>query len=242
MSTVAVGDLPLAGKVAVVTGASRGIGRAIAVRLARAGAQVVGCRVREPGGDRGFLDDLDAATAERCRLEICDVSDRSAVDRLAGRVVAQIGAPHVLVNNAGIVVRGRVEDTKDEDWQRVLDVNLTGTFFVTRAFLPAMKAAGDGRIIQIASIGGREGTALLSAYCAAKHGVVGFTRALARELAETRITCNAVCPGSVDTDMLPVGMPGGTPHMSPADVADVVFFLATGAPRALDGACIDVFG
>jgi NAD(P)-dependent dehydrogenase (short-subunit alcohol dehydrogenase family) len=105
-----------------------------------------------------------------------------------------------------------------------------------------MRARGGGRIVNIASISGRQGTAELSAYCAAKHGVVGLTRALAEEVRADGIAVNAVCPGSVDTEMLRVGMPGARPDMSPGDVAGVVVYLACYAPVALTGAAIDVFG
>jgi 3-oxoacyl-[acyl-carrier protein] reductase len=124
----------------------------------------------------------------------------------------------------------------------VVDGNLKGTFLVSRAFVADMQARGSGRIINVASISGRQGTAGLTAYCAAKHGVVGFTRALAEEVRPHGIAVNAVCPGSVDTDMLKIGMPGAAPAMSPQDVAGVVLYLAAQAPLALTGSCVDVFG
>jgi NAD(P)-dependent dehydrogenase (short-subunit alcohol dehydrogenase family) len=219
----------LAGKTVVVTGASRGIGRAVAAVLAGAGARVAGC-ARNP--DRGS------------DLFRCDVGRADDVARFADDVLGRLGAPDVLVNNAGIVARARLEDMSVETWDGVVDANLKGTFLVTRAFLPAMRARGKagGRIINIASISGRQGTALLTAYCAAKHGVVGLTRALAEELRGDGIAVNAVCPGSVDTDMLRAGQPGAKPDMSPEDVAGVVLYLAAEAPAALTGSCVDVFG
>jgi NAD(P)-dependent dehydrogenase (short-subunit alcohol dehydrogenase family) len=124
-------------------------------------------------------------------------------------------------------------------------VNADGTFYVTRAFLTDLTRSG-GRIINIASIAGRQGTALLAAYCAAKHAVVGFTRALAEELRAAKVSVNAICPGSVDTAMLREGMPGAVPDMTPDDIASTAVFLALppplGAPAALTGTCIDVFG
>jgi NAD(P)-dependent dehydrogenase (short-subunit alcohol dehydrogenase family) len=120
--------------------------------------------------------------------------------------------------------------------------NLTGAYRVTRAFLPEMRARGRGRIVNLASISGREGTALLTAYCAAKHGLVGLTRALAEEVRGDGLQVNAVCPGSVDTAMLQQGVPGAQPDMTADDVAEVVLFLLTAAPVALTGACLDVFG
>jgi NAD(P)-dependent dehydrogenase (short-subunit alcohol dehydrogenase family) len=120
-------------------------------------------------------------------------------------------------------------------------VNATGTFYVTRAFLPELVRDG-GRIINIASRAGREGTPLLAAYCAAKHAVVGFTRALAAELRAGKVSVNAICPGSVDTEMLRAGLPEASPDMTPDDIACTVEFLAVAAPPALTGSCIDVFG
>jgi fengycin family lipopeptide synthetase B len=113
---------------------------------------------------------------------------------------------------------------------------------VTKAFIGAMRARGSGRIINVASISGRLGTAQLTAYCAAKHGVIGLTRALAEELRGDGLAVNAICPGSVDTEMLSVGMPGAKPLMSPEDVARVALFLAADAPLAMTGSCVDVFG
>jgi 3-oxoacyl-[acyl-carrier protein] reductase len=215
----------LAGKLAVVTGSSRGIGRAIVGLLSAAGARVVGCARRASDG-----------------ILACDVGRAEQVARLAERVLREFGTPDLLVNNAGVVARARLEETSIESWDAVLDSNLKGTFLVTRAFLPAMRARRSGRIVNLASISGRQGTAGLTAYCAAKHGVVGLTRALAEEVRADGIPVNAVCPGSVDTEMLRTGMPGAEPKMSPADIANVVLYLAAYAPPALTGSCVDVFG
>jgi 3-oxoacyl-[acyl-carrier protein] reductase len=215
----------LDGKVAVVTGASRGIGQATARLLAEAGARVAGC-ARHATGD----------------TVACDVGNAADVDRFVADVLNRLGPPDVLVNNAGIAARGRLDETPIQTWDAVMDANLRGTFLVTRGFLPAMRARRAGRIINVASISGRQGTADLTAYCAAKHGVVGMTRALAEEVREEGIAVNAVCPGSVDTDMLRVGMPGAKPDMSPGDVANVIIYLAAYAPLALTGSCVDVFG
>jgi NAD(P)-dependent dehydrogenase (short-subunit alcohol dehydrogenase family) len=215
----------LQGKVAVVTGASRGIGRAIATMLTSAGARVLGCARHATG-----------------EVVACDVTRAADVDRFAADVLHRFGPPDLLVNNAGVVARARLEETALESWAAVVDSNLTGTFLVTRAFLGAMRAKGGGRIVNVASISGRQGTAGLTAYCAAKHGVVGLTRALAQEVRAEGIAVNAVCPGSVDTDMLRVGMPGAHPDMSPEDVANVVIYLCAYAPPALTGSCVDVFG
>jgi 2-hydroxycyclohexanecarboxyl-CoA dehydrogenase len=163
------------------------------------------------------------------------------VTAAAARVRQEMGALGILVNNAGSVLRKATAEITDAEWSRVIAVNLDGTFRVTRAFLPELIHA-HGRIINVASRAGREGTALLAAYCAAKHGVVGLTRALAEELRAAKVSVNAICPGSVDTAMLREGLPGASPDMTPDDIARTALFLATGAPPALTGTCIDVFG
>jgi NAD(P)-dependent dehydrogenase (short-subunit alcohol dehydrogenase family) len=230
----------LSGKIAVVTGASRGIGRAVAVALAREGAQVVGCSLQ---GGATFLEELPEKERRNGWLAACDVRDPTAVAAFRNEVLGRAGVPDILVNNAGTVVREPFVSLSERDWNEVIGSNLQGTFLVTRAFLPAMLARGPGRrIIMMSSIAGRQGTPMLTAYCAAKHGVVGLTRALAEELRGSGIAVNAICPGSVDTDMLKIGMPGGTARMTPEEVARVALFLAAESPPALTGACIDVFG
>jgi NAD(P)-dependent dehydrogenase (short-subunit alcohol dehydrogenase family) len=139
------------------------------------------------------------------------------------------------------VLRKSTESITDDEWRRVMAVNLDGTFYVTRAFIEDLER-NQGRVINISSISGREGTSLLAAYCAAKHGVIGLTRALAEELRTAKVSVNAICPGSVDTAMLREGMPGARPDMTPDDIAKTVLFLAHAAPNALTGACIDVYG
>lgn len=230
---------PLAGTTAVVTGASRGIGRAIALRLAEAGAEVA-LWARDNDALRAVESEITQRGA-RAQAIICDVTDPAAVNAAAD-VVRQTMAPlRVLVNNAGIALRRPTAEIADDEWRAVMASSADGTFYVTRAFLPDLTRTG-GRIINIASIAGRQGTALLAAYCAAKHAVVGFTRALALELRAAKVCVNAICPGSVDTDMLRASMPGLRPDMSPDDIARTALFLAHEAPEALTGACIDVFG
>jgi NAD(P)-dependent dehydrogenase (short-subunit alcohol dehydrogenase family) len=230
---------PLAGGTAVVTGASRGIGRAIALRLAQAGADVA-LWARDAKALQEAASEV-AALGVRAQPIACDVSDPAQVRRAADQVRQTMAPVTIVVNNAGAVLRKPTEAIGDDEWRRVLAVNLDGTFFVTRAFLPDLTRS-RGRVINISSIAGREGTPFLAAYCAAKHGVVGLTRALAEELRAAKVCVNAICPGSVDTVMLREGMPGARPDMTPDDVARTALFLAHAAPAALTGACIDVYG
>jgi NAD(P)-dependent dehydrogenase (short-subunit alcohol dehydrogenase family) len=230
----------LAGQVAVVTGTSRGIGRAVATLLASEGAAVAGCARQVSNGH--FVDDLDPAQHARHLVAACDVRLREEVSRFRDLVLSRLGAPDILVNNAGIVARARIETLPEETWDDVLATNLKSMFLVVQAFLPALRGRGRGRIINMASIAGRRGTPLLAAYCAAKHGVVGLTRALAEELRPDGIAVNAICPGSVDTAMLTLGLPGAKPEMTPTEVARVALFLAADAPVAMTGQCLDVFG
>jgi len=232
-------SLPLAGGTAVVTGASRGIGRAIALGLAEAGAAVA-LWARDTIALQEVAGEI-IARGGRAVAIACDVTDSAQVNRAAETVRAAMAPVTVVVNNAGAVLRKATAEITDDEWRRVQAVNLDGTFFVTRAFLPDLTRS-RGRIINIASRAGREGTPFLAAYCAAKHGVVGLTRALAEELRTAKVSVNAICPGSVDTAMLREGIPGASPDMTPDDIARTALFLAHGAPAALTGACIDVYG
>lgn len=231
--------MSLAGSTAVVTGASRGIGRAIAIRLAEAGAEIA-MWARDSNALRMVGAEIAAARG-KARSIVVDVTDADAVNQASDLVRATMPPVRVVVNNAGVILRKSTEAITDDEWRRVMAVNLDGTFYVTRAFIPDLEH-NAGRVINISSIAGREGTALLAAYCAAKHGVIGLTRALAEELRAAKVSVNAVCPGSVDTAMLREGMPGARPDMTPDDIARTVVFLADGAPQALTGTCIDVFG
>jgi 3-oxoacyl-[acyl-carrier protein] reductase len=226
--------------VAVITGAGRGIGRAIALAFAERGLDVALLGRTQ--------DDLVAVAAEvlervprrRALVLPCDVSRDADVHHARDRVLAELGVPAVVVNNAGVVVRARVEDTSEHAWDHVLDVNLKGAFLVTRAFLPTMRDRGFGRVVNISSISATLGTARLSAYCASKWGLVGFTKALAEELRGSGLQAVAILPGSVDTAMLHDS--GFAPQMTPGDVAGVVVYTALDAPAAVNGSAIDVFG
>jgi NAD(P)-dependent dehydrogenase (short-subunit alcohol dehydrogenase family) len=230
---------PLAGGTAVVTGASRGIGRAIALRLAEAGADLA-LWARGAQALQRIADEV-IALGGRALATVCDVADPADVQQAAEAVRRTLAPVTIVVNNAGAVLRKPTVEITDAEWRRIMAVNLDGTFYVTRAFLPDLTRA-SGRVINISSIAGREGTPLLAAYCAAKHGIVGLTRALAEELRAAKVCVNAICPGSVDTNMLRDGMPGASADMSPDDIARTALFLAHAAPPALTGACIDVYG
>jgi NAD(P)-dependent dehydrogenase (short-subunit alcohol dehydrogenase family) len=231
--------MTLRGSTAIVTGASRGIGRAIALRLASAGAEVA-LWARDREAIERVAAEVAAAGGKAVPFE-CDVVDAAAVERAALQVRSSMPPVKVVVNNAGAVLRKPTAEVTDAEWRHVMAVNLDGTFHVCRAVLPDLMQSG-GRIINISSRAGREGTALLAPYCAAKHGVIGLTLSLAEELRAAKVSVNAVCPGSVDTAMLREGLPGARPDMTVDDIARTVLFLATDAPDALTGACIDVFG
>lgn len=180
----------LAGKLALVTGGGRGIGAAIARALARSGAKVVVC-----GRKQG---DLEAVASEIGGTAVaCDLGNRADTDRM----LAGLGDIAVLVNNAGIAESAALDRTTDELWDRILELDVTAPFRLTRALVPRMVKAGWGRVINVASNAGITGYGYSAAYCAAKHAMVGFTRALAIDLARTPVTINAICPGWVETQM-----------------------------------------
>jgi 3-hydroxybutyrate dehydrogenase len=189
----------LQGRVALVTGAGRGIGRAIALRLALAGASVaIAAR---------SSDELEETAAEmrkhgpKVMVRRCDVTDGSQVEDLVQAVREMLGPALILVNNAGSAASAKLVDTSDEIWDGLMRVNATATFYCMRALLPDMLQAGWGRIVNIASIAGRIGAAYISAYSASKHAVMGLTRSAAAEVGDKGITVNAICPGYVDTPM-----------------------------------------
>ena len=182
--------MQLNGKHALVTGGGRGIGQACALALARAGASVT-----VVGRNRRNIEAVAAQVEGRAL--IADLSDRADTDRM----LAQAGQVDILVNNAGIAESAPLDKTTDELWERVIELDATSPFRVIRALAPAMVAAKWGRIINIASNAGVSGYGYTAAYCAAKHAMVGFTRALAIDLARTGVTINALCPGWVETAM-----------------------------------------
>lgn len=254
--------LPLAGKRAVVTGATKGIGRSVALALAGAGADVaVSARTTAD------LDELKAEIEDAGRRALaiqCDVTNPSAVTHgLAGGVLSAWGGVDILVNNAGNAGSAKFLNHPDELWNRMLAINLTSVYFVTKAFVPAMIEQKAGRIISVASIAGKVGGKYISAYTASKHGVVGLTRALAVELNSYNITVNAICPGYVDTPMTDAsvanmvartGMSADEARQAlermspqnrliePGEVASVAVFLALDTSKGITGQAINVDG
>ena len=216
--------------IAVITGASRGIGRATAEAFAKRGLTValLGRNCEE------------VARALGGRAYDCDVSDGAEVAAASGLVLSELGTPHVVVNNAGVVERAAVDAMTEDAWDHVIDVNLKGPFLVTRAFLPAMRAKSCGRIVHIGSISGTLGTPRLSAYCASKWGLLGFMKSLAEELRGSGLQTLAILPGSVDTAMLEGS--GFPPQMTAEHVAGTIVYSSLDAPDAIHGSAIELFG
>ena len=192
----------LKNKLALITGGGRGIGRAIALAFAREGANIaVAART---------LDQVNQVAAEieqqyhsKALALVCDVSDPSSVQKMFAAVRENFdGDVDILVNNAGVAESATLANTTDELWHKHLNINLSGTFYCTRAALPAMLKNGWGRIVNIASIAGKTGAPYITAYAASKHGVMGLTRSLAVEVGASGVTVNAICPGYVETDMV----------------------------------------
>jgi NAD(P)-dependent dehydrogenase (short-subunit alcohol dehydrogenase family) len=186
------------GKVAVVTGAATGIGRAVAQRLGAEGALTFCADVDEDGVER-TVGEIEAAGG-RAQAHRCDVSDPGDVEHLLATAEGQNG-PHALVSNAAIQYERTIEDTPPEDWDRVLGVNLKGVYLCARAAIPRMRALGGGSIVNMASVNGFWVEPALGAYAAAKGGVINLTRAIALDFGRFGIRCNCICPGYVDTGM-----------------------------------------
>ena len=234
-------------RVALVTGASRGIGHAIAARLARDGLFVVGTATAEAGADRvrTMLGENGAGVV--LRLQAAD-----SIANALRRVEQEFGSPSVLVNNAGVTRDGLLMRMPDDAWNEVIDVNLGGIYRLTKPLLRSMMRARWGRVVNIGSVVGRMGNAGQTNYAAAKAGIEGFTRALAREVGTRGITVNAVAPGFIDTDMtaelsqtqrarmverIPLGRMG-----APEDVAAAVSFLASDEAGYITGETVHVNG
>jgi 3-hydroxybutyrate dehydrogenase len=255
--------MSLSNKVALITGGGRGIGRAIALAFAREGARVaVASRTLEQV--REVADEIERLTRTKALALVCDVSDPTNVERMFSAV--REGLEHdvdILVNNAGIAESATLVNTSNELWQRHLAINLSGTFYCTRAALPAMLKNGWGRIINIASIAGKTGAPYIAAYAASKHGVMGLTRSVAVEVGAGGVTVNAICPGYVDTDMVSRGIERITTRtglsadealdslkkmspqnrlVTPEEVASLALLLASEEGRGINGQGLNIDG
>jgi 3-oxoacyl-[acyl-carrier protein] reductase len=240
--------LDLSGKVAIVTGASRGIGRAVAVRLASRGAQVVA--VARGNNAAGTVAEIQAAGGKAVAVS-ADVTDRSSIDAVIVQAVDQFGHIDILVNNAGITRDQLLMRMKTEDWDQVIATNLTAAFGCAQAVIKPMIKQRSGRIINISSVIGLMGNAGQANYAASKAGLIGLTKSLARELASRGITVNAIAPGYISTDMtnalseeiqksiqdkIPLKRVG-----TPDEIAAAVAFLASSEAAYITGQtlCVD---
>ena len=248
----------LKGKTALITGGGRGIGRAIAFAFARQGARVaVAARTAEQ------VERVAGEIGAGAIALVCDVSNPESVTRMFAELRERFGDADILVNNAGIAESATLVTTTDELWHRHLAINLSATFYCTRAALPAMLKNNWGRVINVASIAAKTGAPYIAAYSASKHGVLGLTRSVALEVADKGVTVNAICPGYVDTDMVTRGIEKITTRtgrsaaealetlekmspqnrlVTPEEVAAVALLLASEEGRGINGQGINVDG
>tara|TARA_Y100000588_G_scaffold384998_1_gene477407 strand:+ start:5038 stop:5766 length:729 start_codon:yes stop_codon:yes gene_type:complete len=235
-------------RVALVTGAGQGMGRAVASRLSALGAHVA-------------VNDLNPETAEETAASLAlaisvpgDVTDKASVETIVSKARDELGPVDILVNNAGILFPTRVEEISEEEWDRVIAVNLRATFLCSQAVLAGMREGRWGRIVNFSSTAGKSVSTIGGAhYTAAKAGILGFTRHLSHEVAADGITVNAVCPGLIDTEMVQSTIPPETvqayaegfpiPRLGqPTEVADLVAFLTSDEASYITGASLDING
>src|SRR5213596_117112 len=240
-----------AGRVGIITGAGRGIGHAIAVRLASEGARVA-CVSRTEANAKKTADEINALRADAAKAYAVDVADHAAVQKIGAQILQDFGKIDILINNAGMTRDALAMRMSLEDWDSVINTNLRGAFSFTQAILRAMIKQRSGRIINISSVSGIMGNAGQTNYAASKAGLIGFTKSLARELAGRNITVNAVAPGFITTDMtaglsdeikktiqsqIPLGKTG-----TPENVASAAAYLASGEASYITGQVICVDG
>jgi len=240
----------LANQIAVVTGAGRGIGRAVALKFAAEGADVV-CVSRTVENSEKVAEEV-RALGRKAWAAAVDVADANAVNLAAEKILADAGRVDILVNNAGVTRDGLLMRMSESDWDTVLDTNLKGAFLFTKAFTRAFARQRSGRIINLASVIGLIGNAGQANYAASKAGLIGFTQSVARELAGRGVTCNAIAPGFIETDMTAVlnadmkaellkRIPLGSFGQS-EDIAGAALFLASPAARYITGQVLTVDG
>jgi len=232
----------LQGKIAIVTGASRGIGRAIAIELAQRGSTVVAV-----ARDQGRLESLaEQAKGLDCHVRpaVADVTVYAQVASIFDDAVRSYDRVDILVSNAGVLSTSEVVDQSPADWQRVIDVNLTGAFYCMKCAARVMIGQRSGVIVAIGSRGSHRGTKGFGAYCASKFGLLGLTESFAEEMKPYGVRVNAVCPDGVDTDMLRpyVAEADRSSLLPPERIAQVVAFLCAPTSSAIAGACIDAYG
>lgn len=242
--------MSLEGQVALVTGASRGIGKAIADALAKAGATVIGTATTETGAANISANIKDAG-GNGAGMAL-NVNDPEAIEAIVKNIGATYGAPTILVNNAGITKDNLMMRMKDDEWDDVINTNLTAVYKVTKACLRGMMKAKNGRIINISSVVGASGNAGQTNYAATKAGVVGFTKSLAQEIGSRGVTVNAVAPGFIQTDMTDKLSEEQKEHLvkniplarlgQPEDIANAVLFLAGETGGYITGETIHVNG
>lgn len=241
--------MKLQNKVAVITGGAQGIGRAIVLGMGREGAKIVVADLQAEKA-KSVAGEVHALGTEAISIEV-NVASESSVKRLAEQTFERFGRVDILINDAGVYLKSPVVTKTEEDWDRTIDINLGGNFLCARAFVPAMRKQKSGRIISIASSIAHSGAREFADYAASKAGIIGFVKALARELGPDGITVNAICPGSANTEMprrhrseeetmarlraTPLG------HvLEPEDIAGPILFLASDAAAYITGQAYNI--
>ncbi|WP_163855237.1 3-ketoacyl-ACP reductase [Paenibacillus elgii] len=219
--------MELKNRTAIITGAGKGIGKAIAVQLAKEGVHL-GLTSRTSSDLESLRKELESAYGVKVYTASADIAKRGAAEQAVGSLIGSLGSLDILINNAGIAQFGTVADMEPELWESIIQTNLMGTYYVTRAALPTLLAQASGSIINISSTAGERGFATGSAYCASKHAVMGFTEALMQEVRKSNIRVTALTPSTVNTELAAnAGLKIGDEDrmMQPEDIADLV--LAT---------------